>query len=277
MPSGIPEVFHNSSNYDYYFIIKGLANEFEKKFESLGENTEKYKTYSVPIEKEVIKIDKDGNESVVTISYKIKFIDSARFMATSLSNRVDNLTEGIHKIKCKDCNCFLEHETVKENSIKHKCLSCSKNYSNKIDEELKKRFKNTFTFSNNKINKFILLLRKGVYPYEYMDYWEKFNKISLPEKEEFYRNMEIYMEILWKFNVEDITDADYMHSKRVCKDLETKTFGDTLANLYLKDTLLLADVSENFREMCLKMYHLDHAKFLSAPGLAWQAALKKLK
>ena len=90
--------------------------------------------------------------------------------------------------------------------------------------------------------------------------------------------------------MEDITDADYMHSKRVCKDLETKTFGeyhdlclkdtlsdDTLANLYLKDTLLLADVSENFREMCLKIYHLDHAKFYSAPGLAWQAALKKLK
>ena len=55
------------------------------------------------------KNDKDGNESVVTISYKIKFIDSARFMATSSSHLVDNLTERIQKIKCKDCDCFLEY------------------------------------------------------------------------------------------------------------------------------------------------------------------------
>ena len=58
------------------------------------------------MENEVTKIDKDGNESVVTMSYKIKSIDSARFIATSLSNLVDNLTEGILKIKCKDCDCF---------------------------------------------------------------------------------------------------------------------------------------------------------------------------
>ena len=71
-----------------------------------GENTEKCKTFSIPIEKEVTKIDKDGNESVVTISYKIKFIDSARFMVISLSIFVVNPTERIHKIKCKDCDFF---------------------------------------------------------------------------------------------------------------------------------------------------------------------------
>ena len=68
MPHEIPVVLHNDSNYDYHFLIKELANEYEWKFECLGENTEKYKTFSVPIEKEVTKIDKDGNESVVTIS-----------------------------------------------------------------------------------------------------------------------------------------------------------------------------------------------------------------
>ena len=111
-------MFDNSSNYDYHFIIKELANEFEGQFECLGENTENYKNFSVPIEKEVRRIDKEGIESVVTISYKIKFIDSARFMASPLSNFVDHLTEGIHKIKCKDFDCFLEIESVKGNLIK---------------------------------------------------------------------------------------------------------------------------------------------------------------
>ena len=180
MPNEIPVVFHNGSNYNYHFFIKELAKEFEEKFEYLEENTENYKTLSVPIEKKEIKINKNGNENVVTKSYKIKFIDT-RFMETLLSSLVDNLIEGIHKIKCKDCDCFLKYESVKDNSIKYKSLSCNHNYSNKIDEELKKRFRNTFKFSDNNISKFILLLRKGVYPYESMDDWERLNKISLPE------------------------------------------------------------------------------------------------
>ena len=89
-------------------------------------------------------------------------------MASSLLNLVDNLAERIHKTKCNDCNCFLGYESVKNNLIKYKCLSCNEDYSKKLDEELKKRFKDTFKFSNNDINKFILLLNKGVYPYEYM-------------------------------------------------------------------------------------------------------------
>ena len=96
--------------------------------------------------------------------------------------------------------------------VKYKCLSYNKDYSNKIDEGLEKRFKNTFKFSNNvsnnDINKLILLLRKGVYPYKYMDECEKFNETTLSEKEQFYSNL----------NMKDITDADYMHAKRVCKD-----------------------------------------------------------
>ena len=95
---------------------------------------EKYKTFSVPIGRKVTKIDKDSNESVVTLSYKTKFVDIARFMASSLSNLVDILAEGIHKIKCKICDWFLEYESVKDNFIKYKCLSCNKYYSNKLDE-----------------------------------------------------------------------------------------------------------------------------------------------
>ena len=69
-----PLVFHNGSNYDYHFIIKESANEFEEQFECLRQNKEKYKTFSVPVKKEITKIDKDGNESVETISCKIKLI-----------------------------------------------------------------------------------------------------------------------------------------------------------------------------------------------------------
>ena len=86
-------------------------------------------------------------------------------------------------------------------------FSCHKYFSNKLDEEVKKKFMNTFKFSNHDINKFILLLRKGAYPYEYMVDWEKFDETTLPEKEEFYSNL----------NMEEITDADYMHGKRVLK------------------------------------------------------------
>ena len=66
-----------------------------------------------------------------------------------------------------------------------------------------------------------------------------------------------------------------MYAKRVCEDFEVKKLGE-YHDLHLKsDTLLLADVFENFRKMCFRIYHLDPVKFLSAPGLPWQAVLKK--
>ena len=105
--------FFAMGHYDYHFIIKELANEFKDQLECLGKNTENYKTFSVTIEKEVSKIDKEGNWNIITISYEIKCIDSARFMASSLSNLFDNLAEGIYKIKCKDCDCFLEYKSVR--------------------------------------------------------------------------------------------------------------------------------------------------------------------
>ena len=100
-----------------------------------------------------------------------------------------------------------------------------------------------------------------------MDDWEKLNETSLPEKEHFYSHL----------NMEDITDADYKHAERVCKDLKIKKLGK-YHDLYLEsDTLLFADVFQNFRRMCLEIYQLEFAKFLSVPVLAWQATLKKTK
>ena len=128
-----------------------------------------------------------------------------------------------------------------------------------------KKFKNTCSFCNNDLNKFILLLRKGIYPYEYMGSWEKFNETSLPIKEDFYSHL----------NMEDVEDIDYRHGNNVFKSFKLENLGD-YHNLYVKgDTLLLADVFENFRDMCIKEYELDPAHFVSLPGLAWQACLKK--
>ena len=111
------------------------------------EKTQKCKKlFSIPIEKGVTKIDKDVNESVVIIYYKVKILQRARFIASSWTNLVDNLIEGICKIKCKDYDCFLEYESVKDNSIKYKWLSCDKGYSNKIDEELKKNLRTNLSF-----------------------------------------------------------------------------------------------------------------------------------
>ena len=110
-----------------------------------------------------------------------------------------------------------------------------------------------------------MLLRKAVYPHEYMDSWEKFNETSLPSKEDFYGNL----------NMENIDDIDYRHGNNVFKRFRLENLGD-YHDLYVQsDTLLLADVFENFRDMRIKEYELDLAHFLSLPGLAWQACLKK--
>ena len=86
----------------------------------------------------------------------------------------------------------------------------------------------------------MLLLRNDIYPYEYMDKWERFNETSLPEKDESYSDL----------NMEDITDADYMHAKRVCKEFEMKNLGEH-HDLYLKsDTLLLDVVVRKVRKIC---------------------------
>ena len=76
------------------------------------------------------------------------------------------------------------YRNIKDDLIKYKCLCCNKNHQEMFIEFFKKRSANTNKLSNHHINKFVLLLQKGVYPYEYMDGWEKFNETSLPEKED---------------------------------------------------------------------------------------------
>ena len=271
VPKEIPIVFHNGSTYDYHFIIKELVKEFEGNFDCLGENTEKYITFSVPLKK---KIENKNLE----ITYKIKFIDSFRFMSSSLSKLVDNLSEGIHNNKCSDCKSNLDYVHITKNKkLLLKCFNCNIYYKKKFNNDLIKKLKNTYRFCNNyttgstakpsyleRINKFVLLLGEGVYPYEYMDTWERFNEKLLPSKKDFYSNL----------NMEDISDIGYRHVNNVFKAFKLENLGDYHDLFVQSDTLLLADAFNNFRDMCIKEYELDPAHFLSLPGLARQACLK---
>ena len=152
--------------------MKELPKKFEGQFECLRENTEKYITFSLPVKKE---LDNDK-----TITYKLKFIDSFRFMSNSLSSLVDNLSEGLHNKKCRNCNSCLEYIY-----FIYKCIDCNKNCKLHFNKYLVNRFANTYEFCNKDINKFILFLRKAVYPYEYMDSWERCDETVLPNKEVF--------------------------------------------------------------------------------------------
>ena len=100
-----------------------------------------------------------------------------------------------------------------------------------------------------------------------MDSWERFSETSLPEKEAFYSSL----------NMEDITEVDHRHAERVFKSLNNKNLGDYHDFYVQSDTLLLADVFENFRNLCIKVYEQDPAHFWSPPGLIWQAYLKKIE
>ena len=128
-------------------------------------------------------------------------------MSTSLLNLVNNLSD----IKCKKCGNKREYIGFKDNYLLLECSHCNV-WFKKNSKELIKRFANTYEFCNKDINKFILLLRKGDYPHEYMGNWERFNETSLSNKEAFYSNL----------NMEDITDIDYNHANSVFKKIMMK-------------------------------------------------------
>ena len=110
-----------------------------------------------------------------------------------------------------------------------------------------------------------LLLKKGIYPYEYMDSSERFDETELPEKEKFYSSL----------SGKGITDEEYAHAQEVWKKFGCRNLGDYHDLYVITDVLLLADVFENFRKICKDKYGLDPAHYYSAPGLSWDALMKK--
>ena len=124
-----------------------------------------------------------------------------------------------------------------------------------------------FGFERYSKNQYKILIKKGIYPYEYMTDWDKFKEMKLPLREAFYS----------KLNMSGIGNEDYEHANRVWKEFGLKDLGE-YHDLYLKtDVILLANVFEAFSKDCLKNYGLDPAHFYAAPGLAWKACLKKTR
>ena len=124
-----------------------------------------------------------------------------------------------------------------------------------------------FGFEEYNENQYKLLTHKGIYPYEYVTNWDKFKEMKLPLREAFYS----------KLNMSGVGNEDYEHANRVWKEFGLKDLGE-YHDLYLKtDVILLANVFEAFRKVCLKNYGLDPAHFYTAPGLAWKACLKKTR
>ena len=161
-------------------------------------------------------------------------------------------------------NAECKFDGIKGDELSYRYRECKIECQRPI-KPLIRKFPSVYQFCKGDLNKFLLLLRKGVYPHEDMDNWGKFDETTLPPKEAFYS----------KLNLEGIRDADYEHAQKVWEVFGIKycsEYHDSYAKSY---TLLLADVFDDFKNICLEIYELDPTYFVSAPGLAWQACLKK--
>ena len=155
IPNYIPVVFHNLPGYDAHLFIRESAK-YITDIDVIAKNTEDYISFSIKVEVDR-HVDKLGNEKIKEI--ELRFIDSIKFMSSSLDSLVNNLASGGHEF---------------------------------------------WGFENYSCEQHKLLIRKGVYPYEYMDSWDKFNR-SLSSIDKFYNNL----------NMSGINDGDYEHARKV--------------------------------------------------------------
>ena len=208
-------MFHNLSGHDIHLFIRELGAHTSD-MEVIAKNKEDYISFSIKVPVDSY-IDKNGEEKDKLI--ELRFIDSFKFMSSSLDSLTKNLVS---------------------------------------------RGKKLFGFEDYSELQYDLLTRKGVYPYEYVNSWDRFNETQLPPISAFHSNL----------NMSSISEEDYQHAQRVWKEFGIHNLGD-YHDLYLRtDVVLLANMFEAFRDTCLKHYKLDPAHFYTSPGLAWKACLK---
>ena len=213
-------VFHNLSGYDSHLFIKSLGFSGGN-IDCIPNNEERYISFTKKIQVGSYTKKVENKEETKPLHHQIRFIDSFKFMDTSLDKVVNNLSKDAF------------------NNVK-------RHYAE---------------------DKLCLLTRKGIYPYEYMNSPEKLKETQLLPKETFYSRL----------NNEDISDENYAHAREVWETFEMKDLEDYHNLCNRVDILLLTNVFENFRNICIKNYNLDPAHYYTAPGLAWDAALKVTK
>lgn len=215
VPNFIPVFFHNLSGYDCHLFVKEMCKK-EDKIDVIAQNKEKYISFTKHVLVDT-KVKENGRQEKVFL--KLRFLDSFRFMASSLAKLGEDL------------------EPQQFNEVR-------KHFSDEREFEY--------------------MRKKGIFPYSYVDCLDKLNETQLPDKEDFYDSL----------TKQDVTDEDYNRAKEVWDLFRCQTLGD-YSDVYLKsDVLLLADIFENFREICLKTYGLDPAQYFTAPGLSWDAMLR---
>ncbi|XP_071055153.1 uncharacterized protein [Onthophagus taurus] len=214
----VPVFFHNFSGYDCHLFIKEIAK-LGDGLDVLPNNKERYISFSKRVL--VDRVEKENNQ-FEDVFMKLKFLDSFRFMASSL----DSLVSTLDNCDFKNVRKFFPHN-----------------------------------------NQFKLLTKKGIFPYNYMNSFDKLNDTVLPCKDAFFN----------KLTLEAITDEQYLHAQTVWETFMCQTLKD-YSDLYLKsDVLLLADVFEKFRQVCFRTYGLDPANYYTAPNLSWDSMLKFTK
>ena len=257
-PKFIPVIFHNLAGYDAHIFVKNLG-ESEGKINCIPNNEERYISFTKQIVvgsfipksertdedgkchvcKKPVTSEDDENYTVIHKQYKTKKV-------LGLAHKKCTLVEIKRDIRFIDSFKFMASGLDKlVNNLEEKdCLNVQKYYQN---EKLK------------------LLLRKGVFPYDYVNSLKRLQETELPPKEAFYS----------KLNDDQISEDNYQHAQNVWKTFKMKNMRD-YHDLYLQsDVLLLADVFENFRKVCMKNYQLDPAWYYTAPGLSYDAMLKK--
>ena len=221
----IPVIFHNLKGYDSHFIINELG-ELIKKEEKIPDNV-----YIMNKEGKMVK-----DESVSRISVSVIAQNAEKYMAFYIGKHLSFI----------DSFAFMSSSLDKlAGNLEDRDFIYTKDYFTDLVQ-------------------FNLMKRKGVYPYDYMDSFSKFNDTELPKREDFYSLL----------TDNNISEDDYSHAKDVWNTFNLQNMGE-YHDLYLKtDILLLTDVFENFRKTCLTYYKLDPLHYITSPGLAWDAMLK---
>ena len=207
-------MYHNLSGYDAHLFI-GELGAHTSDMEVIAKNKEDYISFSikVPVEKYI-----DKNEEEKDKLFELRFLDSFKFMSSSLDSLTKNLVGSGKRL---------------------------------------------FGFEDYSELQYGPLTRKGVYPYEYINSWDRFEETQLPSMNAFYSNL----------NISSISEEDYQHAQRVWEEFgicDLRDYHDLRT-----DVVLLANVFEAFKDTCLRHYSLDPAHFYTSPGLAWRACLKQ--